>query len=111
MQGLQSRHHDVILGADVYERWVARDEEELSECIKARRPGRPAHPKQLKLQQQIEKDREEFRTGFLVPDMQDFANVERLKRWDGTTGGLAQVNFTRVTRDPLPKKDEDAMEE
>jgi translation machinery-associated protein 16 len=80
--------------------------------VKARRPGRPAHPKQVKLQQQIEKEREEFRTGFLVPNMGDWENVEKLKRWDGTTGGLAQIKFTRVTREPLPKKDdEDAMEE
>lgn len=83
---------------------MCRDDDELEEFVKNRRPGRPALPKHLALQQRIEKEKEEFRTGFLVPDMTDFVNVATLKRWDGTTGGLAQIEFTRVTRDPVPTR-------
>lgn len=42
----------------------------------------------------------------------DWENLERLQKWDGSVGGLAQVKFMRVTKDPLPKKDAgEAMEE
>ncbi|KAL7274914.1 translation machinery-associated protein 16 [Rhizina undulata] len=82
-------------------KWVHRDDEELAEFQSKRRPGRPATNKEDLLKMKIDKEIEEFRTGYYVPDLQDWANVERLKRWDGSVGGLAQITFTRITRDDL----------
>jgi translation machinery-associated protein 16 len=45
---------------------------------------------------------EEFVTGFHLPNLQDWQNIENLKRWDGTVGSLAQVRFTRVAKEALP---------
>ena len=42
---------------------------------------------------------EEFRTGFYVPDLQDWANIEWLQRWDGSVGALAQIRFKRIARE------------
>jgi translation machinery-associated protein 16 len=91
-------------------RWVHRDDHELERYEAERRPGRPPVAKHLELKNRIEKEVEEFRTGFYVPDLQDFDNIMNLQRWDGKTGSLAQVKFTRVPQeDPLVPVDKMEM--
>jgi len=80
-------------------RWVHRNDEELSELQKARRPGRPPSAKEDSLKQSIAQEMEEFRTGFYVPDLQDWANIEWLQRWDGSVGALAQIRFKRIAKE------------
>ncbi|PUU73800.1 translation machinery-associated protein 16 [Tuber borchii] len=84
---------------DLIERWVHRNDEELCELQKARRPGRPPSAKEDSLKQSIAREMEEFRTGFYVPDLQDWANIEWLQRWDGSVGALAQIRFKRIARE------------
>ncbi|KAI5842385.1 translation machinery-associated protein 16 [Morchella snyderi] len=84
---------------DLVEKWVHRDDEELFEMHSERRPGRPTSTKEDLLKQRIDREIEEFRTGFYIPDLQDSENIERLRRWDGTVGSLAQVRFTRISKE------------
>ena len=86
-------------------RWVNREDSGLERFEQERRPGRPPLPKYLELKNKVEKEREEFRTGFYMPDLQDMNNIVNLQRWDGTTGSLAQVKFTRVSKEPLAVED------
>jgi len=87
------------------EKWVHRDHRELNRYEQERRPGRPRVPKHVELINRVERETEEFATGFRMPDLQDWENIENLKRWDGTVGSLAQVRFARV-----PKEDPAAIE-
>lgn len=92
-------------------RWVRRDDEELVRYEAGRRPGRAAIPKHADLKNRVEKEREEFRTGFLIPDVYDLDNIVNLQLWDGTVGSLAQVNFIHVSKeDTAEEVVEDKME-
>ncbi|PWW74362.1 hypothetical protein C7212DRAFT_329114 [Tuber magnatum] len=84
---------------DLIERWVHRNDEELAGLQRARRPGRPPSTEGGLLKQRIVREMEEFRTGFYVPDLQDWANIEWLQRWDGSVGALAQIRFRRIARE------------
>ncbi|KAI5841287.1 translation machinery-associated protein 16 [Tricharina praecox] len=94
---------------DLIAQWVSREETELERYELERRAGRPPLPKYLELKNKVEREREEFRTGYLMPDLQDMVNIVNLQRWDGTTGSLAQVKFTRVSKEDPPVV-EDKME-
>lgn len=85
-------------------RWVHRDDEELFEMRSERRPGRPPSTKEDLLKQRIDREIEEFKTGFYIPDLQNSENIERLRRWDGTVGSLAQVKFTRIPKEDASRK-------
>ncbi|KAF8252835.1 hypothetical protein K440DRAFT_594429 [Wilcoxina mikolae CBS 423.85] len=84
---------------ELIENWVHRDDHELERYEQERRPGRPPLPKHMDLKNRVEREMEEFVTGFHIPDLQDWQNIENLQRWDGTIGSLAQVRFTRVTKE------------
>jgi translation machinery-associated protein 16 len=83
-------------------RWVHRNDEELSRMQRERRPGRPSSTKEDQLKLKIDREMEEYRTGFYMPDLQDWTNIEWLQRWDGNVGGLAQIRFTRITKEDSP---------
>ncbi|KAA8908106.1 translation machinery-associated protein 16 [Sphaerosporella brunnea] len=87
---------------ELIERWVHRDDEELARFEAERRPGRPPVAKHLELKNKVEKELDEFRTGFYMPDLQDYENILNLQRWDGKLGSLAQVKFTRVSQEDPP---------
>lgn len=93
-----------------YLRWVHRDDAELSRMQSERRARRPASPKEDLLKQRINRELEEFRTGFYVPDLQSWENMEWLQRWDGSVGALAQVKFVRISKDELPVEIESPVE-
>ncbi|KAL0637793.1 translation machinery-associated protein 16 [Maublancomyces gigas] len=95
---------------DLVERWVHRDDAELSRMQSERRAGRPASPKEDLLKQRINRELEEFRTGFYVPDLQSWENMEWLQRWDGSVGALAQVKFVRISKDESPVEIESPVE-
>jgi translation machinery-associated protein 16 len=81
---------------------VHRDDHELERYESERRPGRAPVAKQVELKNRMEKEVEEYRTGFYMPDLQDFDNIVNLQRWDGGVGSLAQVRFARVPQEDPP---------
>lgn len=88
--------------------YIGRNDEELAQAERERRPGRPLSSKQ---QLQIEKrkhDQHVFETGFNLPDISDKQTVERLRGWNGTSGSLSSWKFTMVTSKP---SSEDTMME
>ncbi|TGZ81205.1 hypothetical protein EX30DRAFT_340847 [Ascodesmis nigricans] len=82
--------------------WVHRNDPELERFESERRPGRPPTTKHLALKNRIEKELDEFRTGYKVPDLTTMENVKALQQWDGTEGSLAQITFIHVAKDPVP---------
>lgn len=79
-----------------------RSDDELSRMRAERRPGRPTSAKGDILKQRVTRELEEYRTGFYIPNLQSSENIERLQRWDGSVGSLAQVKFTRISKDSPP---------
>lgn len=77
-------------------RFLARDSDELAKLKAARRPGRPASSRQDLLQIKTDKERQEYKEGFTVPDITDSATVEGLKAWNGTQGGINVLKFVRI---------------
>lgn len=75
-----------------------------------RRPGRPPTMKQVQLKQKMDDELMEYGTGYYVPDLRDWGNIESLKRWDGTEGSLSQVKFTRTARESKTVEADTAME-
>lgn len=49
---------------DVIQRYIKRDDEELEKLMEKRRPGRPASSQQDALQQRIDKEKREYKSGF-----------------------------------------------
>lgn len=89
--------------------YISRNDEELAQIEKDRRPGRPLSSKQ---QLQLEKrkhDEHVFETGFRIPDVSDKLTVERLRGWNGTSGSLSSWKYIMITKDG-PKEDMDSME-
>lgn len=81
------------------EAFIARDDEEIEELVEARRPGRPASTRLQQLQQRRAHEEHVFDTGFEVPDLAVKENVERLRAWNGTSGGVGVINMVFVARE------------
>lgn len=79
--------------------FIQRDNEELEELKKNRRSNRPPSNRQLLLQQKYEKEIEEFKKGFLCPDLTDKYNVITLRNWNGTFGALNALKTIRVNNE------------
>lgn len=80
-------------------RFLARDSDELAKLKAARRPGRPASSRQDLLQIKTDKERQEYKEGFTVPDITDRATVDGLKAWNGTQGGINVLKFVRIAEE------------
>lgn len=76
--------------------FIQREYEELDELKKNRRPNRPPSNRQLLLQQKYDREMEEFKKGFLCPDLTDGHNVTTLRNWNGTLGSLNALKTIRV---------------
>lgn len=90
------------------ERYIARHDEELKELKDQRRPGRPPTSRQLALETVTENERQMYATGFRMPDLSNKETVERLKLWNGTSGGTTIMKFIHISKDmkELPVKEE-----
>ncbi|CUM45325.1 uncharacterized protein AC631_00440 [Debaryomyces fabryi] len=90
------------------EEYIGRHDEELKELKEQRRPGRPATSRQLQLEVVIENEKQVYATGFKIPDLSNKETVERLKLWNGTSGGTTVMKFIHVSKDmnELPVKEE-----
>lgn len=78
------------------QQFISRDDQELEELNKKRRANRPPANKQLLLQQKRDLEMEEFRSGFLCPDLTDQKNVIFLRNWNHTFGSLSTLKLIRI---------------
>lgn len=76
--------------------FIARDDQELEELKSKRRSNRPPTTKQQMLQQKRDHEMEEFKAGFLCPDLTDEKNVKFLRAWNGTFGALSTFKLIRI---------------
>lgn len=85
--------------AVLIQEFIARDDDELNELKAKRRSNRPPSGRQLLLQQKRDLEMEEFKSGFLCPDLTDEDNVVFLRAWNQTFGGLSTLKLIRVNVD------------
>ncbi|KAH7138164.1 translation machinery-associated protein 16 [Dendryphion nanum] len=81
------------------EDYLGREDEELSKLQAERRSGRPPSTRETLLKQIQATERGEYASGFWVPDLEDMANLEKLKSWNGQWASLATLKFIRVTKE------------
>ncbi|KAF5650513.1 TMA16-like protein [Fusarium tjaetaba] len=76
--------------------FVHQYDEEYNEAKKARRPGRPASVKEDILKAKINILEEEYKSGFVIPDLLDNVNVNALHLWEGSWSYLTQLKWVKV---------------
>ncbi|KZF21833.1 hypothetical protein L228DRAFT_269287 [Xylona heveae TC161] len=80
------------------ERFIHRDDEELSRLKKERRPGRPSSTREDMLKQRMAQEEKEWESGFWMPDMADAINMEKLRNWNQEWASLSPMLFVRINR-------------
>ncbi|EOA89545.1 uncharacterized protein SETTUDRAFT_103815 [Exserohilum turcica Et28A] len=86
------------------EDYVGRDDEELAKLKADRRPGRPPSTRQNLLEINQKTERDEYASGFWVPDLEDLLNLRKLKEWNGTWAQLAMLKFCRISKDGFKRE-------
>lgn len=86
------------------EDFLGRDDEELLKLKTERRAGRPASTRQTLLEQARAQEQGEYASGFWVPDLEDAANLRKLKEWNGQWAGLATLKFSRISKEGVKKE-------
>jgi translation machinery-associated protein 16 len=81
------------------EDYLGRDDEELAKLKENRRAGRPPSTRQTLLEQLRNTERDEYASGFWVPDLEDASNLRKLKEWNGQWAQLAILKFARISKD------------
>ncbi|KAG7419335.1 translation machinery-associated protein 16 [Fusarium sp. MPI-SDFR-AT-0072] len=76
--------------------FVHQYDEEYNETKKARRPGRPASVKEDLLKAKINILEEEYKSGFVMPNLLDNVNVNALHLWEGSWSYLTQLKWVKV---------------
>jgi len=85
--------HDIVKGV-----WLTRHDEELEAERAARRKGRPKSAKEMKLEEIIMREMEEYRTGMEVIDLTHPPTVELFRRWDQKEFAYIQMlRFIRIS--------------
>ncbi|CAH01490.1 Tma16p [Kluyveromyces lactis] len=82
--------------AVLIQEFIARDDNELNELKSKRRQNRPPTGRQQLLQHKRDLEMEEFKSGFLCPDLTDPENVIFLRAWNQTFGGLSTLKLIRI---------------
>ncbi|AET38110.1 Tma16p Ecym_2377 [Eremothecium cymbalariae DBVPG len=80
----------------IIDEFINRDDHELNELISKRRANRPPTNRQQMLENKKNVELEEFKTGFLCPDLTDAKNVSFLRNWNGTFGALSTLKLIRL---------------
>ena len=102
MMFFQDRMPDTLHPLDVSQilelckEYLARDDGELEQIKKQRRPGRPPSTRQTVLEQQREMEKREFESGLWVPNLQDEETLVKFDAWKGEWIGLGTLRFIRV---------------
>ncbi|KAM0251343.1 hypothetical protein ACHAP5_001652 [Fusarium lateritium] len=76
--------------------FVHQYDEEYSAAKKSRRPGRPASVKEDLLKAKIDILEEEYKGGFVMPDLLENSNVNALHLWEGSWSYLTQLKWCKV---------------
>lgn len=79
--------------------FIHRDDEELADLKRQRRPGRPSSTKEDLLRRRLADEEQEYSTGFYMPDLEDAENIDRLKSWNGDWAALGSIKFVRIRQD------------
>lgn len=81
---------------DFIQTFINRDDSELEELISKRRVNRPPIGRQQLLQHKKNLEQEEFKSGFLCPDLTDESNVTFLRNWNQSFGSLSNLRLIRI---------------
>ena len=79
--------------------YLSRHDEEITELKNQRRPGRPSSAREDLLQQFMTTENREYNGGFWIPNMQDEASLQMLRRWNGEWTALNTLKYVRLSRD------------
>ncbi|RAR09620.1 translation machinery-associated protein 16 [Stemphylium lycopersici] len=86
------------------EDYVGRDDEELAKIKADRRPGRPPSTRQNLLEITQKQEQDEYASGFWVPDLEDEANLRKLKEWNGQWPQLSTLKFCRMSKEGFKRE-------
>lgn len=81
------------------EQFINRDDPELEQFKKKQRSNRPTPNRQLLLEQKKKLEMEEFKKGFLCPDLADEQSVVFLRNWNGTFGAMSTFKMIRINNE------------
>lgn len=101
-QSYTTEHESPLSVAEIQamiEDYLGRDDEELAKLKAERRPGRPPSTRQSLLETSQKTEQNEYASGFWVPDLEDTANLRKLKEWNGTWAQLATLKFCRISKE------------
>ncbi|KAM0554179.1 hypothetical protein ACHAPJ_006978 [Fusarium lateritium] len=76
--------------------FVHQYDEEYDAIKKSRRPGRPASVKEDLLKAKINTLEDEYKGGFVLPDLLDNSNVNQLHLWEGSWSYLTHLKWVKV---------------
>ncbi|KAF4970291.1 hypothetical protein FZEAL_10076 [Fusarium zealandicum] len=79
--------------------YVHQYDEEYDTAKKARRPGRPASAKEDLLKAKMTTLEDEYKGGFILPDLLDSSNINALHLWEGSWSYLTQLKWAKVSSD------------
>ncbi|KAF5001913.1 hypothetical protein FDECE_10817 [Fusarium decemcellulare] len=76
--------------------FVHQYDEEYQAVKKTRRSGRPASAKEDLLKIKISTLEDEYKGGFVLPDLLDSVNVNALHLWEGSWSYLTQLKWVKI---------------
>jgi len=79
------------------EKYVCRNDEEIQALADGRRPGRPPTSHEDNLLNSVAREREEFKTGYEIPDIFSKENLTLLLNWKKDVPGLSRLKMIRVS--------------
>ncbi|KAI8720668.1 hypothetical protein NCS52_00512500 [Fusarium sp. LHS14.1] len=79
--------------------YVHQYDEEYNAVKKTRRPGRPASAREDLLKAKISTLEDEYKGGFVLPDLQDADTVNSLHLWEGSWSYLPQLKWAKVNKE------------
>ncbi|KAF9352859.1 translation machinery-associated protein 16 [Mortierella sp. AD094] len=88
----REQHHELI------EEYLARFNEEYESLVALHRPGkiRPKASREDMLTLVMVKERQEYASGFELPDFSSPKNVKLLREWDGDLNSLNRIKMIRL---------------
>ncbi|KAL1990118.1 hypothetical protein VTN49DRAFT_5957 [Thermomyces lanuginosus] len=77
------------------QQWIHRNDAELEELRAERRKGRPPSKREELIQERMQAEEREFRSGFYMPDVTDEDSRRQLQEWNGEWSSLSTIKFIR----------------
>lgn len=101
----EKSHYDVEEMREILNEYICRNDEEIEQMEKERRPGRPMTNRHQIMIEKRKHDQHLFVTGFRMPDLSDDETTRRLRNWNGTSGSVSAWQFTLITEKPQANPD------